>query len=193
MRNAGKIMVVVGAALSLAACANSQVASSYPAGGGPTYPAPNPVAASSSASAQPSTQAHPCTADDVQVTGAFGSKPTITIPSTCTAPTTLETKDLVTGTGPAVASGATVAVNYDLVTWSDKVDQQDSFSSQPYPVTIGNGSVIPGWDQGLVGIKQGGRRLLIIPPNLAYGASGNGPIKPNETLVFVVDAVQVSG
>ncbi|HET6502530.1 MAG TPA: FKBP-type peptidyl-prolyl cis-trans isomerase [Amycolatopsis sp.] len=192
MRNAGKIMVVVAAALSLAACANSQVASSYPPGGGPTYPAPNPVGASSAA-AQPSTPSHVCTADDVTVTGAFGSKPTVTIPDTCAPPTTLLTKDLTAGTGTAAHNGSTVTVNYDLYTWSDKKEQDTSFGSQPYPVTLGQGQTIPGFEQGLAGMKQGGRRLLVIPPDLGYGPSGNGPVKPNETLVFVVDAVQVSG
>jgi peptidylprolyl isomerase len=199
MRNAGKIVIVVAAALSLAACSNGQEPSSYPPGSGPTYPAPNPAAApSSAASAAPSSaagaaQRQECTADDVKVTGGFGTKPTVTIPDTCTAPTKLLTKDLTTGTGPAAANGSTVNVNYDLYTWSDKVDQQDSFSSQPFALTLGQGTVIPGWEQGLVGIKQGTRRLLIVPPDLGYGAAGYAPIKPNETLVFVVDAVGVTG
>lgn len=192
MRNAGKIVIAVAAALSLAACSNAEEPSSFPPGGGPTYPAPNPAGASASAAAEPTTQQHPCTADDVQVTGRFGSKPTVTIPDTCSAPTTLLTKDLQPGTGTAAEAGSQLQVNYDLYTWSDKVDQQNSFATGAFPLTLGDGSVIAGWDEGLVGIRQGGRRLLIIPPDKGYGASGNQAIKPNETLVFVVDAVRVA-
>jgi peptidylprolyl isomerase len=195
MRTAGKIMIVVAAALSLAACNNGQEPSPYPPGDGPTFPAPNPAAVSSASSAAAPTtaQQQACTADDVKVTGAFGAKPTVTIPATCTAPPTLLTKDLTTGAGAAAAAGSTVQVNYDLYTWSDKVDQENSFTSQPFQLKLGDGTVIPGWEQGLVGIKQGTRRLLIVPPQLGYGATGNQSIKPNETLVFVVDAVRVTG
>lgn len=194
MRNAGKIMTVVAAALCLAACSNGQEPSSYPPGDGPTYPAPAPAGASSSASAaEPASGQHECTADDIKVTGDFGAKPTITIPDTCTAPTKLVTKDLQPGTGAAAKDGSSLQMNYDLSTWSDKQDKENSFGSQPFSLTLGAGQAIPGWDQGLVGIKQGGRRLLVVPPDLAYGAAGQGSVKPNETLVFVVDAVKVTG
>jgi peptidylprolyl isomerase len=186
-------MIGVAAALSIAACSAGQEPSSAPPGGGATYPAPNPAGVSSAAAAPTTQQQHPCTADDVKVTGQFGSKPTVTIPDTCAAPTTLLTKDLQSGTGAAAKAGSQLEVNYDLYTWSDKVDQQNSFASGGFPLTLGAGSVIPGWDEGLVGIKQGGRRLLIIPPDKGYGATGNQSIKPNETLVFVVDAVTVTG
>ncbi|MDQ0380833.1 FKBP-type peptidyl-prolyl cis-trans isomerase [Amycolatopsis thermophila] len=193
MRNAGKIVLAAAAALVLGACSPHQEPSSVPPGGGPTYPAPEPAGASASASAGPGagSAAHECTADDITVTGDFGTKPTITIPADCAAPTKLLTKDLKPGTGAAAHPGSTLQMDYDLVTWSDKVDQQNSFGSAPFSLQLGAGTAIPGWDQGLEGIKQGGRRLLVIPPNLGYGARGNGPIKPNETLVFVVDAVQV--
>ncbi|GHF38125.1 peptidylprolyl isomerase [Amycolatopsis bartoniae] len=192
MRNAGKIVIGVAAALALAACSNSQEPSSVPPGDGPTYPAPNPAGVSSAA--QPSAQQQrECTVDDVKVTGAFGAKPTVTIPDTCAAPTKLLTKDLTPGTGAAAKAGSQLQVDYDLVTWSDKVDQQNSFGTGGFPVTLGEGSVIQGWEEGLVGVKQGGRRLLVIPPDKGYGAQGNQSIKPNETLVFVVDAVKVTG
>ena len=154
---------------------------------------------SSTAGDQPSTSAapkKPCTADDVQVSGAFGSKPKITIPDTCTAPTEELTKDLTPGTGAAVKAGDAVAVYYDLATWSDKQDVQSSWDQQPLqPFTVqpvGQAQVIQGWNDGLVGIKQGGRRLLVIPPDKGYGPQGNSGIKGNETLVFVVDAVTVT-
>jgi peptidylprolyl isomerase len=172
MHKVGKIMVVVAAALSLGACGQGGVA-------GP---------ASSSAG----TPVRACTADDVTTTGTFGQNPTITIPDSCDPPKNLITKDLVVGNGPAAKSGSSLEMNYLLVTWSNKQKLDSSFDrGQTFPLQLGAGQVIPGWDQGLVGIKQGGRRLLIIPPNLAYGQGGNG-IQPNETLVFVVDAVKVS-
>ncbi|WP_236791209.1 FKBP-type peptidyl-prolyl cis-trans isomerase [Amycolatopsis sp. GM8] len=194
MRNAGIIVLGVAAVLSLAACAPHQEPSTVPPGAGPTYPAPNPAGVSVSATAAPTTQQlKPCTADDVKVTGKFGSKPTVTIPDTCAAPSTLLSKDLEPGTGAAAKNGSQLQLNYDLYTWSDKVDQENSFATGAFPLTLGQGTVIQGWDEGLVGIKQGGRRLLIIPPDKGYGASGNQSIKPNETLVFVVDAVSVTG
>jgi peptidylprolyl isomerase len=182
------IVTVVAAALSLAACANSQKASDYPAGAGPAYPAPNPVGASSSA-ARPTTQARVCTAEDIKVSGNPGAKPAITIPDTCSAPTTLLVKDLTPGSGPAAKAGSALTVDYDLVTWSDKVDQ----GQHPLSFTLGRGQVVPGWEQGLNGVKQGARRLVVVPPDLGYGSSGNQQVKPNETLVFVVDAKQVTG
>ncbi|MFD3707234.1 FKBP-type peptidyl-prolyl cis-trans isomerase [Nocardia sp. NPDC058658] len=132
-----------------------------------------------------------CTADDVKVTGGFGEAPTITIPDTCEAPKTLITKDLVVGSGPGAVAGQPLTMNYELVTWSDKQVLDSSFKrGKAFGLTLGTGQVIQGWDEGLVGVQQGTRRLLIVPPNLGYGEGGNG-VAPNETLVFVTDAVQV--
>ena len=64
-------------------------------------------------------------------------------------------------------------------------------SGQPFPFQLGAGMVIQGWDQGMVGMQKGGRRLLVIPPELGYGPQGAGPIGPNETLIFVVDLVKI--
>ncbi|APE33694.1 peptidylprolyl isomerase [Nocardia mangyaensis] len=134
-----------------------------------------------------------CTADDVVVDGGYGDVPTITIPDTCDPPTTLITKDLVPGDGPGAAAGQPLTMNYELVTWSNKETLDSSFQrGTPFQLTLGAGQVIEGWDQGLLGVQQGARRLLIVPPDLGYGAGGNG-VAPNETLVFVTDAVQVGG
>jgi peptidylprolyl isomerase len=189
MRITGTLTVVVAAALSLAACSSSDEPS----------PSTSSAQATAPAAPAPASSAHKvgkeCTADDVEVTGDFGKKPQITIPDTCDAPTKLVTKDLQPGTGPAAKAGDTLQMNYELVTWSDKQQKDSSFDAgQPFSLTLGKGEVIPGWDQGLVGIKQGARRLLIVPPDLGYGAqgAGGGQIKPNETLVFVADAVKVT-
>jgi peptidylprolyl isomerase len=183
MQRLGKIVVTAAALLTVAACGqanNPQQAASQPPG--PTVPA---------SSTAPASKGRECTADDVKTTGKFGEAPTITIPDDCDPPKKLITKDLSDGTGPAAHAGQKLSMNYTLVTWSDKQKLDSSFDrGQPFDLTLGQGDVIKGWDQGLIGIKQGGRRLLIIPPDLAYGQGGNG-IKPNETLVFVTDAVSV--
>jgi peptidylprolyl isomerase len=176
MRTAGLAALTLATLLGAAAC-----------GGSSTATDPNTTSAAPK---------KPCTVDDVQVSGAFGSKPKITIPDTCTAPTQELTKDLTPGTGAAVKAGDAVAVYYDLATWSNKQEVQSSWDQQPLqPFTVspvGQATVIQGWNDGLVGIKQGGRRLLVIPPDKGYGPNGNSGIKGNETLVFVVDAVTVT-
>ncbi|WP_040789487.1 FKBP-type peptidyl-prolyl cis-trans isomerase [Nocardia paucivorans] len=150
--------------------------------------------AASSAPASPAateSKGRECGADDIGVTGGFGEAPTITIPDDCDPPSTLIVKDLVPGSGPGATAGQQLTMNYSLVTWSDKQKLDSSFDrGEPFRLTLGAGMVIPGWDQGLEGVQQGARRLLIIPPDLGYGAGGNG-VKPNETLVFVTDAVEV--
>ncbi|NYG60686.1 peptidylprolyl isomerase [Nocardioides daedukensis] len=134
-----------------------------------------------------------CTADDIEVTGGFGEKPTVTLPDDCTPPTSVVTKDLVAGSGPEAKEGDTVLTDYLLVTWSNKQVLDNSFDrGQPFPVTpLGQAPVIDGWNEGLVGIQKDARRLIIIPPEKGYGPGGNG-VEPNETLVFVVDALEIS-
>lgn len=134
-----------------------------------------------------------CTVEDIEVEGEFGATPTITLPEDCEPPTALLSTDLVVGTGPAAKAGDTVETNYHLVTWSDRQVLDSSFErGETFPLEdLGNAPVIDGWNQGLVGITEGSRRLLVVPPDLGYGQGGNG-IAPNETLVFVVDAVSVS-
>jgi peptidylprolyl isomerase len=105
-------------------------------------------------------------------------------------PATLQVRDVVTGKGRAAQSGNNVSVQYVGVAWStgQEFDSTWSRGKQPFTFNLGAGMVIPGWDQGIVGMKPGGRRLLVIPPSLAYGPQGQPPvIGPNETLVFVVD------
>jgi peptidylprolyl isomerase len=123
------------------------------------------------------------------VSGAYGEEPSITVPD-IDPPSTLESVDLTVGTGASVEATSTLTVNYSLVTWSDKAAIESSFSSAP--ATFPLSGVILGWQQGLVGAKEGGRRLLVIPPDLGYGATGAGPIGPDETLIFVVDIIEVS-
>ena len=111
-------------------------------------------------------------------------------PVTGKAPTTLVVKDIKPGTGAAAKAGQTLTVNYVGVSCSTGKAFDASYPrKQPFSFTLGQGQVIQGWDKGLVGMKVGGRRELVIPASLGYGASGSGSIKPNETLIFVVDLV----
>ena len=99
-------------------------------------------------------------------------------------------KDLVVGTGAEAQVGSLVTVHY--TGWlKDGTEFDSSVGGDPYPFTLGQGEVIKGWDRALVGIKVGGTRRLIIPPRLAYGASGSGPIPPNATLTFEVELLAV--
>ncbi|MCX6385574.1 MAG: FKBP-type peptidyl-prolyl cis-trans isomerase [Solirubrobacterales bacterium] len=117
--------------------------------------------------------------------------PAIPFP-TGAAPKTLVIKDLKIGTGPVAKDGDSVSVNYVGAAFSDQKTFDSSFPrGEPFVFTLGAQEVIAGWDQGVAGMKVGGRRMLVIPPDLGYGEQGQGPIKPNETLVFVVDLLQI--
>ena len=119
-------------------------------------------------------------------------KPVIPKP-TGSPPRRLVVEDIVRGKGKAAKKGDTVIVNYVGENFSNGKEFDASWDrGQPFPVTIGRTRVIEGWTRGLVGIRKGGRRMLTIPPELGYGPGGYPPsIPPNETLVFVVDAVSV--
>ncbi len=103
----------------------------------------------------------------------------------------LKYADLKEGSGAEATAGKQVTVHY--TGWLQDGTKFDSSRDrgEPLPLTLGAGQVIPGWDEGLVGMKVGGQRQLIIPPQLAYGQNGTGPIPPNATLVFDVEVVQV--
>jgi peptidylprolyl isomerase len=124
----------------------------------------------------------------------LSTEPTVTVPTT-PAPTKLVTKDLITGTGAVAKEGDTVTVNYVGVLYKGGKTFDSSWSRhQAFTTPLSVGSVIPGWVQGIAGMKVGGRRELIIPPSLAYGAKGSPPTIPaNSTLIFVVDLLSVSG
>jgi len=114
-------------------------------------------------------------------------------PPTGPAPDDLVIEDLVVGDGPEATPGSLVSAHYVGVT-HDGGEQFDASwdRGDPFQFQLGAQMVIPGWDQGIVGMKKGGRRLLVIPPELAYGANSPGPgIGPNETLIFVVDLEKI--
>ncbi len=119
-------------------------------------------------------------------------KPTITVPQG-DPPTDLQITDIREGEGPVAAPGRTVTVHYSGVAFSSGKEFDSSWSrNAPFRFALGRGQVIDGWDQGVAGMKVGGRRQLIIPPALGYGERGaGGVIKPGETLIFVVDLLAV--
>ncbi len=124
---------------------------------------------------------------------ALANKPVVNVPKG-PAPAKLVTKDLVVGTGQTAKAGDTVTVNYVGVLYKTGKEFDSSWSrNQPFTTPLSAGQVIPGWVQGIPGMKVGGRRELIIPSSLAYGKSGSGTtIPPNSPLVFVVDLLSIS-
>ncbi|HZU60912.1 MAG TPA: FKBP-type peptidyl-prolyl cis-trans isomerase [Solirubrobacteraceae bacterium] len=169
------IMSVCALGAGLAACGSST--------------APGVQTAPSAGATQVTTPATP------KVPSDLSQKPTVTVP-TGPAPAHLVTKDLITGTGKVAQPGSTVTVNYVGVLYRGGKEFDSSWSRhQPFTIALktGVGGVIPGWVQGIAGMKVGGRRELIIPPSLGYGKKGSPPtIPPNAPLIFVVDLLSVS-
>ncbi len=120
------------------------------------------------------------------------TKPKVTVPSGA-PPKELETEDLEEGTGATAEAGDEITVQYVGVGYDSGEEFDSSWSrNEPFTFELGAGLVIPGWEQGIEGMKVNGRRQLTIPPNLAYGAAGQPPsIGPNETLIFVIDLLSV--
>jgi peptidylprolyl isomerase len=121
-----------------------------------------------------------------------GPKPTIEVPKG-PPPSQLVVKDLKEGDGAEAAAGDQVSVTYVGVLYDDGKEFDSSWNKdQPFSFQLGSGQVIPGWDQGVEGMRVGGRRELTIPPHLAYGPAGQPPTIPAKaTLVFVIALVSV--
>ena len=144
----------------------------------------------SSDSTTPSaTDSSPVSGSLPNVSANAGEVPTVSAP-TGAAATELTTKDIIVGTGAVVLPTSTLTVHYYLMTWSNGKVIESSWVGQP--ATFPLAQVVEGWQKGLPGAKVGGRRLLVLPPEMGYGAAGAGPIGPNETLIFVVDILGVS-
>lgn len=113
--------------------------------------------------------------------------------NTPTSPSTLGVEDLVVGTGATAATGDTVTVHY-VGTLLDGTKFDSSIDAgRPFTFRIGAGQVIAGWEQGVPGMRVGGRRRLTIPPSLGYGNRANGPIPANSTLKFDIDLLSIAG
>jgi peptidylprolyl isomerase len=185
-----KWLALAAACIGLAACGSTKTAD-IPSGSGDTGASSATTETTTETTAKAPTFAKP-TAAVTEVADAVGDstkkKPKIPKPSG-KPPAKLTVVDIVDGTGAAAAEGDTLTVDYAGSSWSTGKEFDASWNSgQPFPVTLGQGQVIQGWEQGLQGMKVGGRRLLVIPPDLGYGSTGSGDkIKPNETLLFVID------
>jgi peptidylprolyl isomerase len=120
-------------------------------------------------------------------------KPEVTIPEQ-TPPTELVIDDETVGDGDEATAGKNVTVHYVGVSWSTGEQFDASWDRmEPFQFGLGRRQVIQGWDDGVQGMKVGGRRRLTIPPHMGYGSAGaGGVIAPNETLVFVVDLISVA-
>ena len=120
---------------------------------------------------------------------ADAEKPHVYVPPGESPPGDLVIEDLEEGDGPEATAGQQVEVHYVGVAWSTRKQFDASWDrGSPFSFGLGEGQVIKGWDQGVAGMKVGGRRKITIPPNLGYGKAGaGGVIKGGETLVFVVD------
>lgn len=185
---------------AMTAVAAAAVALGLSACGGSTQAAgimPVPGGGATTTTVTPATTTVPTTTTTTVATptsGPLSKEPTIKTPTT-KAPTKLVTKDLIKGTGATAQNGDTVYVNYVGALYKNGKVFDASWKDNPgkassFPLTAG--SVIPGWVQGLQGMKVGGRRMLIIPPSLGYGKTGNPPtIPPNAPLIFVVDLLKV--
>ena len=182
--------ITVLSALALAGCGSEPEPAQEPNAATPT-----PTA--TEATPEPEAGGDAITVSGVEIANAedLDSEPEVTVREGAEPPAKLVSRNLVRGDGARIASGDEVSVRYTGVSWStgEKFDASWDAGTQPITFPIGVGRVIPGWDEGVTGMRVGDRRLLIIPPDLGYGAAGQPPvIAPDETLIFVIDAVDVS-
>jgi peptidylprolyl isomerase len=170
------LLLVAATALGMAGCGGDDNDSTSTA-------ASTPAATTTEAAPADTTETTATTEDP-----SLAQKPDVKVPSG-PAPKLLQVDDLVEGTGDAAKAGDTVTVDYVGVLYKNGKQFDASWDrGEPFQFQLGAGGVIQGWDQGLVGMKVGGRRMLTIPANLGYGTEGAPPdIPPNAPLVFVVD------
>ncbi len=175
----GLALATLGALVLIAGCGSSSSSSTI--GVGNENSSDNGLAKGGETSSTSTTAKTP-------TTGPLATEPTVK-PPPGSSPSSLEIKDLIKGTGPEAKAGETVTVNYVGVLYHGGKEFDASWKRhEPFSFALGQGQVIPGWDKGVVGMKVGGRRELIIPSALAYGPKGSPPtIPPNAPLVFVID------
>jgi peptidylprolyl isomerase len=185
---AGLGLATLAAAALIAGCGSSGSSSTITVGN--ENKADESLAKSSAAATVPTPTA--TTAAKTPASGPLSKEPGVTIPAGA-APSALVTKDIIKGAGPEAKAGQPVTVNYvGALFHGGKVFDASWKRNEPFTFTLGQGAVIKGWDQGVAGMKVGGRRELVIPAALAYGPKGAGTsIPPNAPLVFVVDLLGV--
>ena len=176
-------LLAVSLSLSLAACGDGNDAPPEPVLGTAEEPAP---AACQTRSATPESAG--------EISTDLSVAPEVP-PSEAPPPCELVVGDVVVGTGPEAVEGSTVAVKYVGAFYDTGEEFDSSWSRGPnetLPVVLGAGQVIPGFEQAITGMSVGGRRLVTIPSDLAYGPQGQGPIPGGATLTFVIDLVEVT-
>lgn len=189
--NAGVVAALVAAgAMAVAACSPSKEApSDLPPGHEPQ------VQISAPSSAAPTETAEECAIGDFTVQGESGRQPKLELPEDCTPPAEPLSKTLDSGEGPAARKGDTVQVNFvvqGLTSGNVYKSWTSSTETKSEQVVLGEGAVLPGWDEGMVGMKAGGRKLLVLPPEVgAAEADEKLGFEPDETLVLVIGVAQV--
>jgi len=190
------IVLLAIAALGTAACGNDDETASTAVGPAATTEAPETATVQPpdvTVEAPPATPTTPAEAPakPTSISKDLKTKPEIPRP-TGTPPTKLVVDDIVKGKGKTAKTGDNVTVQYVGVAFSTGEQFDASWDGgRPFEFQLGEQGIIQGWNQGVAGMKVGGRRELVIPPDLAYGAQGRPGIAPNETLVFVIDLLGV--
>ncbi|MEU4807243.1 FKBP-type peptidyl-prolyl cis-trans isomerase [Actinosynnema sp. NPDC023587] len=194
MRTVGRTALVLVSLLSAGLALSACTASDRPSTKTNSPSATAPATSEAQAETLPEPSGPPCEVTQYEVTGEPGAKPTITVPTGCKPQDGLLVKDLTEGTGPEIKAGSDAELHYVLATFRDRKTREASWDNgAPFPLkNIGQASVVQGWNEGLIGLKEGGRRLLVVPSDKGY-PQGRGTIQPGETLIFVVDAVKVEG
>jgi peptidylprolyl isomerase len=189
-RNAIKVVAAFAAGLAIAACGGSTATVST-APGVQLAPSSGPITQTGTVTTASSTATTP--AVTTPTAGPLSTEPKIKVPAGA-PPKKLVIKDLIKGTGTVAQAGGQLTVNYvGAIYKTGKIFDASWNRKQTFPFQLSPSAVIPGWVEGIAGMRVGGRRELIIPPSLAYGKAGSGStIPPNSTLIFVVDLLAAS-
>lgn len=188
MRRLPAVLATLALAVTLTACGND-------GGDDPTVASPTSEPSAEATQEAPVCQDAPATADpSPDATTDLAVEPEPQIPDG-DPPCDLQTTDIVVGQGAEAVPGVQAEVKYVGVLYADGSEFDSSWSRSPdetLPFEVGAQGIIPGFDQGVTGMREGGRRQIVIPSGLAYGPAGQGPIPPSATLVFVIDLVTVT-
>jgi FKBP-type peptidyl-prolyl cis-trans isomerase len=183
-------LAVLGLAAAVAGCGSSSAAPGVQLAPGAGLTADTTTVAPASSTS--STTASATSTSSTPLPAALNTKPKVAIPSGA-PPKQLEIKDLIKGTGPAATASSTLTVQYVGVLYKGGKQFDASWNDgSGQPVQLPLSGVIKGWQQGIPGMRVGGRRELIIPPSLGYGSAAQAKIPANSTLVFVIDLHGVS-